>query len=890
MSKVLFSFLLVVWASFSHVYAQDVTIIGKVVDLGTKEPLTGITVLLKDSNNKIIAFKASNSQGEINIVTKKDISSAYLEINHLGYKKKKIDIISIGQVNIIAMEVSSILLEDVEIKSRPKIQQYGDTLSYDVSSFAKDEDRAIGDVLKRMPGIEVSESGQIKYQGKAISNFYIDGDDLLGDKYKIGTNTIAHNMVKDVQVLNNHEHMKVLKNKRYTDEVAINLVIKEDAKLSLSGQAKLGLGFPKQFDVEGNTVLFNKKYKGLNVLQGNNVGKDIAADIIGYNSSSVLTKLGMSPINNLLSLGVVGSPPLSKQHYLFNNSAGINANNLFNLKSKWQLVSNIQAVFDESKRDFAGRTTYFSENNNYSFSENQKSDTRKWVSAIALKATKNEEHQYVENSFSFEYENELSTATINTNDLIYSLRKKHQISGFKNKLDYVPVLKNGDIIQFGWLVNYGSKPQNLQVNPGIFSSILNDGIPYDATIQQLEVPSLFSNISAGYRIPRGKIKQYYGVNIAVDDQKLKSYIEKESNDIRSTIYQDSTNNDMHWLRTSIAIEGKYEYKKNRFASMLSLPLAYQTTMYKDPLYALDKRENKVLFNPSFSAQYFLNAESQFAFSYARGNSFGNIENVYRGLIIRNYRSISNNSSGINESRSNNFNLNYKTGKSLKLLFYNIGLTYNKSISSTLLSNRISEEVSQTELIQQENAVQSYGVNAGFDKYLFGLASTLKLNGSINWTDYNQLFNDELLPFQNVSYTISPSLDLKIWRKLNLSYNGNIGLTNTRQIEGMGDLNRTAVNMSQNVGFPFTIFSGFHINMSARHLFSHQEGLKDINYVFMDTFVRYRFKKWKTDFEFNLSNLGNIKRFDMYTISANMEAQNSYQLRGRMGILKMVMNF
>lgn len=75
------------------------------------------------------------------------------------------------------------------MKSRPRIRRLGDTLSYEVNSFAKDENRSIGDVLKRLPGTEVSESGGIKYQGKSISKFYIDGDDLLEDRYNIGTRT-----------------------------------------------------------------------------------------------------------------------------------------------------------------------------------------------------------------------------------------------------------------------------------------------------------------------------------------------------------------------------------------------------------------------------------------------------------------------------------------------------------------------------------------------------------------------------------------------------------------------------------------------------------------------------------------------------------------------------
>lgn len=872
------------------IYAQQSLIKGQVIDVHSKEPLKAITVLLKDEHNKILAYKMTDKEGNFKILTSKDLQSTYLEINHLGYKRKRIEgVVSSEKVITISLEVSTILLDDVEIKSRPRVSQQGDTLSYDVSSFAKVEDRSIGDVLKRMPGIEVSESGQIKYQGKSISNFYIDGDDLLSDKYKIGTNTIRHNMVKDVQVLNNHEHMKVLKNKRYSDEVALNLVIKDDAKLKLTGQAKLGAGLPEQYDLEGNTILFNKKYKGLNVLQANNVGRDLTSDVKGFNSNSVLTKLGVNPINNLLSLGTVGNPPIARQHYLFNNSVGLNANNLINLKRKWQIVSNIQAVFDRNTKDFSGFTQYYSDSDTITFSEEQRSKAEQKLASLSLKATKNESNQYIENLLLMEYEKDLSKADIVSNNASYFLRRSHEIVGFRNSLNYVPALKNGNIIQVSWFVDYGNKPQNLEVAPGVFTSILADGKPYAKSFQYVEVPSFSTNASIGYRLPMGFLNQYYGFQATIDDQKLKTYMAKEVEGSQYRIDTDSTRNNMHWLRTNVAFHATYEFLRVRFSSRLNLPISYQTTLYKDPGHSLNQSQGRILFSPSYSARYLVDKEGELSFSYARGNSFGNIEDVYRGLIIRNYRTISSNTSGINSSTSDSFDLGFKTGKTLKLMFYNIGLNYKRSVSSTMLSNNVNENISSTELIEQENIVNSYGLSTGFDKYLFGLSSTVKLKTAISWVDFNQLFNAELLPFQNVSYTISPLIDARLWKKLNLSYSANVSITNSKQKNGLGALNRESLNVSQQLAFPITVYSKFHFNISGRHLFSHQVGLKNINYLFVDTFIRYKHQKWKADFDLTLSNIGNIKRFEVYQTSANMENQNSYQLRGRMIVLKTVFN-
>lgn len=887
----LFIFLLFFFLAIGTAFTQDHTILGRLIDKETNSPLASVTVLLKGPDHKIIAFKASDSNGNFAIQSKRDITGAYIEVNHLGYKKKRVENIKFTDQNFIELETSPILLEDVEVRSRPRIQRSGDTLSYNVGSFAKEEDRSIGDVLKRMPGIEVSESGQIKFQGKSISNFYIDGDDLLGDKYAIGTKTVTHKMVKDVQVLNNHEHMKVLKNKRNSDEVAINLVIKEDAKLNLTGQVKLGAGLPKQYDLETNTVLFNKKYKGLNVLQGNNVGRSLKSDLTGFNAASLLSKLGSRPINNILSLGTVGPPPIDKQHYFRNTSVGLNANNLFNLKNNWQMKSNIQAVFEKSNQEYFGNTNYFNEGANYQFSENQNSEAKTAGATVSLTAAKNLEGFYFNNDFSLEYETEDGTALIHSNSSLFDLSRSYATKGFRNKLDYVPALKNGDIIQFSWVTNYGSKPQELTIYPGVFTGQLNQGLPFDYSFQRVTVPSLFSDLSLGYRLPKGRITQFYAVSLSLDDQKLRSSMSIGDQGIETFITDPEKQNDMHWQRSSAGITANYQYNVGRLSSGIELPVSYQYTQYADPLFSLNVKDNKIRFTPSLSARYNLSLEQEVAFSYNRGVGFGNIEDVYRGIIIQNYRTLSSNTAGINESSSDNFNLKYKTGKTLNLFFYNVGLSYSHTLSSTLLSNRIDDNSTQIELIAQENSINNYAVTMGIDKYLFGLASTIKMNASINWTDYNQLFNDELLPFQNVAYHISPSIEAKVWKRLNLSYKGNIGWTQTKQQQsGAFELNRDAFNVSQSLGFPVTLFPGLHWQASTRHLYSHQPGLKDINYVFIDSFIRYNYKKWRTDFELNVTNIGNIKRFEVYNISANMQSQNTYELRGRMAVLKAVFNF
>ena len=56
-------------------------------------------------------------------------------------------------------------------------------MKYDLTRFASSKDRNVSDVLKKLPGINVEENGTIKYNGKAISNLYVEGMDVSGGRY-----------------------------------------------------------------------------------------------------------------------------------------------------------------------------------------------------------------------------------------------------------------------------------------------------------------------------------------------------------------------------------------------------------------------------------------------------------------------------------------------------------------------------------------------------------------------------------------------------------------------------------------------------------------------------------------------------------------------------------
>lgn len=165
--------------------AAQVDVSGPVIDKERGEPLTGASVIVKGADGKIKKFTTSKTKGNFTLSVP-SVRGCRLEVSMMSFAKKYIPLDSVSMPLTVALEPGNTLLKEVTVKAE-RIREQGDTISYSVSSFAQEQDRSIGDVLRRMPGINVESSGKIQYQGEDINKFYIEGADLLGGKSSLQT-------------------------------------------------------------------------------------------------------------------------------------------------------------------------------------------------------------------------------------------------------------------------------------------------------------------------------------------------------------------------------------------------------------------------------------------------------------------------------------------------------------------------------------------------------------------------------------------------------------------------------------------------------------------------------------------------------------------------------
>lgn len=219
--------------------------------------ISGASVIIMELNsNDILNYDISDSKGFYSILVNTKSEKLQLNIRSMGFKTVVKIIDNNSQTSNFVLEEEITELKEVVIKPNA-ITKRGDTLNYSVNAFTKQEDRTIADVLKNMPGIEVLSDGKILYQGKPINKYYIEGLDLLEGKYNLANNNLSHKVVTKVQVLENHQPIKVLDSLVYSDQAAINIKLKKS--YTFTGQTEIGFGLsPLLWVVNVTPMLFSK--------------------------------------------------------------------------------------------------------------------------------------------------------------------------------------------------------------------------------------------------------------------------------------------------------------------------------------------------------------------------------------------------------------------------------------------------------------------------------------------------------------------------------------------------------------------------------------------------------------------------------------------------------
>ena len=866
------------------------TIKGSVVD-SLNKPVPFASVNLKGAGAIIIAYTTTNEQGNyaLQIPANADRTNLQIGVTSIGFRKENMMVANLTLPYNFRLHAAVQQLKTVTIRDKnPRLRVNGDTISYKVADFANAQDRVIGDVIKKLPGIDVDKDGKISYNGKAISQVNIGGDNLLDDKYNIATNSIPHGVVDQVQVMENHQPIKMLKDKVVSDDVALNLTIKKEAKLQVIGQETVGVGLPGNYYTDLNAMMFKDKYKAINGLKGNNVGTDVGNDLTVHNQADFLSRLDNDRPGTLLSLGTAGDPDLPRNRYLFNRAGLLNLNNLVNLKKDVQLRANLSYLHDEQRQDYRKQSAIYLPNDTINYTENQYNKNRPDILHGQLLLNINKSKYYLNNSFNADYSHTTGYSALTSNGVPLNQLFKDNLTNIANEFNLMKTLKNNNIIELYSYFNRTTEPENRTIYPNLNPGIFNDGAAYNLLTQTANIPTWFTNNYVTYRIPTGAVTQSYKAGFTAQSQVLNSALIASQLNNTTNLVSDSAKNDLNWNRQKLYAEADYDMPGRVWKINVSLPLSLQNTHYTDAFFKLDEQLTRLYFDPRASVKFQSGIENYFTAGYSYKNNIGNIQDVYRGYILTNYRSLLANNTYLSEKQLQNASLGFNFRKAITLLFFSINAAYTHisadNIASSIITNNITRRIV---LPYKNNNIDSWTLSSNISKYNFALRTTFSAALNYQTTKLNQLQNNIVLPYITKSTGLTAAADTKVSDKVNFSYKANYTLTtsNSPAASNSSKFQRLIQTGSIN----YNPLPNFFTSISGDYYYTHQQAANDLKYVFADASLRYRFIKSKVDLEFTAQNIFNTKNYTAVYLAANVYTVSSYTIPGRIALAKVVFN-
>lgn len=331
---------------------------GKVIDSETHQPLERATVsLTRDSSSTIYKYDLTDPKGCFSFSVSEN-NTWTVHVTYLGYQKES-QPVQKGKGMTFQLKPEAISLKEVEIKGG-RIYGRQDTVKYDLSRFTSGKEQNIKEALKRLPGIDVNEqSGEIRYNGKAISQFTVEGMDVSGGRYNQVTENLKADAVKDAEVIEHFQPIRSLRNKMPSDKVALNLTLKPEirSRWLLTLQAAGGYGDQMLYNGKLNALQLARERQGIYLYKADQTGKDLSTELqqLISDNQNFLTPTDIPTFINQPTF----SFPLEKQRLMDNITHLASVNRLYRKNEEQQSRFTFHYLYDEQHRNQGTQEIYY---------------------------------------------------------------------------------------------------------------------------------------------------------------------------------------------------------------------------------------------------------------------------------------------------------------------------------------------------------------------------------------------------------------------------------------------------------------------------------------------------------------------------------------------------
>ena len=837
-------FYIVFLITCTEVLAQSVT--GLVVD-NHKKPLEVVSVVLfEKSSKKPLAFTRTDSNGHFTL-TYPSGKEGNLFFTLLGYAKDSIDIRHFKSGQTAVLKEQPFQIKSVEIKA-PRISQRGDTLVYPVNIFKQVQDRSIADVIAKMPGLQVNNDGTIEYQGRRINKFYIEGMDMLGSKYSQVAENLSADKVKSVQVYENHQNVKMLRGLSFSEQAALNIVLKDDAKNVWQGVIDLGAGSSLKknadflCDSRFNSMLFSRKMQTFSMYKFNNTGAVLKEAI----NLRKIFGMGVPEASNFVENISLNVPDLNPTRTRMNQTHLLSSNWLFKTGKDSDLRFQLSGVFDENKVEEQVITEYtdIASDNRIAEYSNARSHNNSVSGELLYRV--NSDRLFLTNNLNTNLSFDRGTGMALINGQKQEQYVKPQRRIVSDEFNMVNKLRNGKHLKSNAYLSYNYLPSKLLTGKG--------------NMQELNQSSFSWGVTTTFSHPLGKINARYSLG----NEGFTQHIEEKAQRLASDYVQHST-------QASIGLYDQGE----RYSWDIRLPIGLLSQTFDG------HNHLRVEFAPKATLTYKPNQHwditSMYSYSERPRDGFALCTTPLFASYL--FQRVGNGLYDYMKMHTASLNAAYKNVR--YGLFASLRLGYNNRPDGMLYGHELDGIIYRSIATTHKRSSHTFYTTGRFTKD-FGSKLSIGLTGYFSQTNSYNLVNDMPIPyrFRNINGSFSIGYRPCSW----LSIEEKSFIFHTESKRDPSENTDAYSEHTNTFNHEFNLFiTPKKWVIAWKNEFYHSNDKSASSNFFSDLSVAYKFKD--SEISLCLNNLMNNSTYERRIIHSDYIVHTIHQLRPREFVIK-----
>ena len=243
-------------------FAQERLVSGAIIDRDTKDPVEQVTVQLLKTDSTYVTGAISNEKGLFHLNAPGN-GKYLLKITSVGYKPtvKRVVIeqdknLALGNVVIGA---DAIMLKGAVVTAMAqKVTLKEDTFVYNSAAYRTPEGSVVEELVKRLPGAEVSDDGTIKINGKEVKKILVDGKEFMTGDTKTALKNLPTSIIDKIKAYDEKSDLsKVTGIDDGEEQTVLDFNVKKGMNKGLMSNIDLGIGNKDRYSARGMGGYFN---------------------------------------------------------------------------------------------------------------------------------------------------------------------------------------------------------------------------------------------------------------------------------------------------------------------------------------------------------------------------------------------------------------------------------------------------------------------------------------------------------------------------------------------------------------------------------------------------------------------------------------------------------